>query len=832
MKTTLLLLSIILSHSVKATNYYVSNAGNDANSGTAPSSPWQTLNKLNSNRNLVPGDSVLFKRGDSFYGSITINNSGTAGNPIVFSAYGVGEKPVITGFTNITSWTNKGGNIWESSNAVSTKNHTNVVAINNQLVSMGRFPNTGWRTVQFKTNSSLTDNSLPTMNWTGAELVTRKEHWIIARDSIISQSGNTINFIGSYYSPRVGWGYFIQNDLKTLDIQNEWFYNPITKKLSIYSIEEPINVNIATIDTLVKILHKDFISFSGITFIGANKEAFHLGSCPYLNIQNCYFNLNYNSIYSDNYGNPSNSMILQNCFFNNTQNSAVTLSNEFTNATIVNNQFERTAMLTGMSGSGDSQGFGLMFEGAGSVAQYNSIKHTGYTGIGFKGSNTLVKNNYVDSSCMVKDDGGGIYIFKDFTSGFKTVESNIVMNTIGNGSGIPTAAQSSNEAQGIYSDGETINVRITNNTVANSGYAGILVNAGYNVSITGNTIFNNLMSGIQINDEGPIPVTELKIKNNIIVQKYLPVIDVYGSKHFTQLALTAVTPKNNIATWGIIDSNYYARPMDDSLIINIQPNGGTNTPGAYLIKNIPGWTNVSAFDANSKKSPKTITDVNDLRFEFNATNSSKTIFLDASYIDIKGEIHHGYILLEPYSSAILIKRDALGTLPLFWLGVQAEWTNTDEAKVSWRVSQQQNIKDYTVQYSSDGNNFINVCSVISSAITSYNCIVGAYNNTKNYYRVMQTDIDGKTTYSKIVMLQTPKKSALSVYPNPAKDIIYIAGLTDFSEASIFDSGGKITNRFKTVSNSRGLNISNLRRGMYFFKVSSVNDTQVLKFVKD
>ncbi|MEO5990698.1 MAG: T9SS type A sorting domain-containing protein, partial [Ferruginibacter sp.] len=371
-----------------------------------------------------------------------------------------------------------------------------------------------------------------------------------------------------------------------------------------------------------------------------------------------------------------------------------------------------------------------------------------------------------------------------------------------------------------------------NNSVSNSGYAGVFANAGNNVTITGNTIFNNLMSGIQINDDGPIPVTGLNIKNNIIVQKNLPVTDLYGSKHFTQLALTLVTDKNNISTWGIIDSNYYARPMDDSLIINIQPNGGTNTPGSYFIKTLPGWANSSSFDANSKKSPKSITDVNDLRFEFNATIYSKTIFLDASYMDIKGELYNGNITLEPFSSAILLKRGALSTLPLSWLGVQAQWVNSHEAKVSWKVSQQENVRSYTVQYSSDGRNFTDVCNVNATASTNYNCIVSRYNINKNYYRVMQTDIDGKTTFSKIILLQTPKKSALSVYPNPAKDVIYIAGLTDSSEVIIFDSASKITNHFITVSNTQGIDVSKLAKGIYFFKLLSVKDTKTIKFMKE
>src|SRR5665647_3925382 len=142
-KTLFLLTFIFFAFTARATNYYLSNAGNDANSGTDPSSPWQTLNKLNSFKNLRPGDNVLFKRGDTFYGSITVSNPGAAGNPITYSAYGTGADPIITGFTTVSAWTNLGSNIWESTNAVSTLSTCNMVSINGVNTPMGRSPNTG-----------------------------------------------------------------------------------------------------------------------------------------------------------------------------------------------------------------------------------------------------------------------------------------------------------------------------------------------------------------------------------------------------------------------------------------------------------------------------------------------------------------------------------------------------------------------------------------------------------------------------------------------------------------------------------------------------------------
>jgi hypothetical protein len=75
--------------------YYVhATTGSDANAGTSPAAAWQTLAKVNAAR-LLPGDSVLFARGQTWTGQLTISWSGTAGNFITFADYGSGARPIL-----------------------------------------------------------------------------------------------------------------------------------------------------------------------------------------------------------------------------------------------------------------------------------------------------------------------------------------------------------------------------------------------------------------------------------------------------------------------------------------------------------------------------------------------------------------------------------------------------------------------------------------------------------------------------------------------------------------------------------------------------------------
>jgi len=425
-KIFFLLSFILFIFSAKATNYYLSNTGNDANSGMDPSSPWQTLNKLNSFKNLKPGDNVLFNRGDTFYGSITISNSGMAGNPITFSAYGIGEKPVITGFTNVTKWINLGNNIWESTDAVSTLATCNMVVINGANTAMGRWPNSGYLTYQSHNgNNSITSSSLTgTPDWTGAGIVVRKNHFIIDRSNITSQSGGTLDYSkGSNYSPTNGFGFFIQNDIRTLDTTGEWYYNKSTNKISIYSTISPNNVQVSTVDTLILISGKSNVSFDNIKFTGSNTNAIIIDKSNNIAIQNCQFNF---SGMDAVYAGTSSYLQISKSFFNQTNNNAIsiggvgaTLKDSITNHILISEDtIKNTGTVAGMGKKQDDQTelTAILLQGSNNLIQNCIIDSTGYIPIWWRGNSSSIINNLITAFGFVKDDGGGIYCWNYVSS--------------------------------------------------------------------------------------------------------------------------------------------------------------------------------------------------------------------------------------------------------------------------------------------------------------------------------------------------------------------------------------------------------------------------------
>jgi len=86
-----------------ATTYYVAAAGSDSNSGTSAGAAWQTIGKVNGTA-FAAGDSVLFNRGDIWYGAaLVVPSSGTSGSPITFGAYGSGANPILKGAANLNT---------------------------------------------------------------------------------------------------------------------------------------------------------------------------------------------------------------------------------------------------------------------------------------------------------------------------------------------------------------------------------------------------------------------------------------------------------------------------------------------------------------------------------------------------------------------------------------------------------------------------------------------------------------------------------------------------------------------------------------------------------
>ena len=96
-KLSLHLFLFFINTQMSANVYYVSSSvGNNQNNGLTPTSPFRSISALNS-MVFNPGDSILFKSGETFNGMFWIRGSGTHQNPIFIGSYGGLVRPILNG---------------------------------------------------------------------------------------------------------------------------------------------------------------------------------------------------------------------------------------------------------------------------------------------------------------------------------------------------------------------------------------------------------------------------------------------------------------------------------------------------------------------------------------------------------------------------------------------------------------------------------------------------------------------------------------------------------------------------------------------------------------
>ncbi len=77
---------------------------------------------------------------------------------------------------------------------------------------------------------------------------------------------------------------------------------------------------------------------------------------------------------------------------------------------------------------------------------------------------------------------------------------------------------------------------------------------------------------------------------------------------------------------------------------------------------------------------------------------------------------------------------------------------------------------------------------------------------------------------------TKADSQLSIYPNPAKEVIYINNLTSDASATVTDVTGKQILSLSHVQNS--VSVSGLSKGIYFISIKDADGVHTAKFVKE
>lgn len=161
-----------------------------------------------------------------------------------------------------------------------------------------------------------------------------------------------------------------------------------------------------------------------------------------------------------------------------------------------------------------------------------------------------------------------------------------------------------------------------------------------------------------------------------------------------------------------------------------------------------------------------------------------------------------------------------------------EWE--EGVRFLWTTASETNNDYFSIERSPDGENWTEVLRVDgagnSSSPLDYDAIDPDPLPGVSYYRLKQTDFDGKYSYSKVnaVTFEHVSDRQVRMYPNPADDYISIeANSSEMEGFKVFDlQGGDMTGNVEVSviqSSLYKINLSELPSGIYTMRTRSAVD---------
>lgn len=165
------------------------------------------------------------------------------------------------------------------------------------------------------------------------------------------------------------------------------------------------------------------------------------------------------------------------------------------------------------------------------------------------------------------------------------------------------------------------------------------------------------------------------------------------------------------------------------------------------------------------------------------------------------------------------------------------------AELTWKTLSEKNNKGFEIQRSVDGNSFRNVGFVGTKSINGnsfeaidYSFIDEEVVNGVAYYRLQQTDIDGKIALSNTIRLSAKENGAFEMIavPNPIKDklALKIYGTrADNAQVQIIDLSGKVVHKMNITADGTDIDMNSIANGIYLLKYTDATHTKTIKISK-
>ena len=165
-------------------------------------------------------------------------------------------------------------------------------------------------------------------------------------------------------------------------------------------------------------------------------------------------------------------------------------------------------------------------------------------------------------------------------------------------------------------------------------------------------------------------------------------------------------------------------------------------------------------------------------------------------------------------------------LPVELSHFDATLNRANEVELNWQTASELNNDYFQIERSIDTKNWEVIDQVEGAGTTELANFYQALDRKPlygtSYYRLKQVDFDGQFEYSELrsITLNSTAIKDISIFPVPAKDLLYIQGLKETTTFQVFNNMGMQLQVPYTIQGDRmKLDVSRLDAGIYFFMVS-------------
>ncbi|WP_192579186.1 SdrD B-like domain-containing protein [Dyadobacter aurulentus] len=152
-------------------------------------------------------------------------------------------------------------------------------------------------------------------------------------------------------------------------------------------------------------------------------------------------------------------------------------------------------------------------------------------------------------------------------------------------------------------------------------------------------------------------------------------------------------------------------------------------------------------------------------------------------------------------------------------------------RLNWSTSSEMNSDHFEIEHSLDTRSWTTIGTVESNGesatVKNYTFVDPHTVSGQHFYRLRMVDTDLTFAYSQIVSVKVEGKEKLSVYPNPASDILFINNLTSspVSEVTLISTSGQVVYQTQSVT-PEGISLKKLPIGIYTVRMKQSNGSVV------